>query len=85
MLCPMSLPPYVLCLQKRVRSERATAKSLGAVHGRTVELAQAEAVLAVCQWRLRSLLRESQEVGHQPLLNLTTSSHFRNPLNIPSR
>ena len=53
--------------KKRVESEKFAALKLGALNGQTVELAEAEAVLQVCKWKLRVLLKEARRAQSAPL------------------
>lgn len=40
---------------------RSRGLSFGLLNGRTVELAEAEAVLEVCKWRKQVLLKEQED------------------------
>jgi len=50
----------------RVEAERDRGRSLGARNGVTVELAEAQAVLNVCEWRRKMLLRERDNLRDPP-------------------
>ena len=56
----------IIRAKKRVASERDIAKSLGARRNMTVELAEAEAILNVCEWRKGMLLKEQSELVPSP-------------------
>jgi hypothetical protein len=50
----------------KVQLERDRGKSLGAKNGMTVELAEAEAVEKVCQWRLQQLQHDAENMVAPP-------------------
>lgn len=50
----------------KIQEEKERAKALGARRGRTVQLAEAEAVLEVCEWRKSMLLQEQNELIPSP-------------------
>jgi len=52
--------------KQKVRTEKDRAKALGARGGMTVELAEAEAVLNVCNWRREALNKEMRNMGVPP-------------------
>lgn len=57
----------IIRARNRLENERSRGHMLGAVHGMTVETAECEAVLLVCEWRKRMLLIERDELRDPPL------------------
>jgi hypothetical protein len=53
--------------RQRCEAEHCRGLSLGALNGQTVELAEAEAVLDVCQWRKHALMIEKQSTRPAPV------------------
>lgn len=56
----------IIRAKAQVEEERDRAKALRARRGMTVELAEAEAVLQVCEWRKSMLLKEQTELIPSP-------------------
>eukprot|EP00596_Hydrurales_sp_CCMP1899_P002534 CAMPEP_0119054724 /NCGR_PEP_ID=MMETSP1177-20130426/75264_1 /TAXON_ID=2985 /ORGANISM="Ochromonas sp, Strain CCMP1899" /LENGTH=261 /DNA_ID=CAMNT_0007035063 /DNA_START=236 /DNA_END=1019 /DNA_ORIENTATION=+ len=52
----------IIRARKRCTGERATGMGLGAIGGLTVEAAEADVLLKVCQWRLEMLKKEANEI-----------------------
>ena len=57
----------VIRAKQRVSEEKARGLSYGVANGKTVEYAEAEAVLSVCNWRLSMLKKEEADMRHSPL------------------
>ena len=56
----------IIRAKRRLDSERDNAKMLGARNCQTVEVAEAEAILQVCEWRKGMLLKEQSELLPSP-------------------
>mmetsp|Transcript_6105 Transcript_6105/g.8527 ORF Transcript_6105/g.8527 Transcript_6105/m.8527 type:complete len:1139 (-) Transcript_6105:212-3628(-) len=57
----------VIRARRRLTDNKSRGLSQGLLNGRTVELAEAEAVLEVCEWRKQALLREQLHFSTPPL------------------
>ena len=52
--------------RERVQAEKARGLSLGVLNGKTIEFVESEAILQVCEWRLKMLLQEKQQTRPAP-------------------
>eukprot|EP01038_Epipyxis_sp_PR26KG_P009542 gene9542-12852_t len=57
----------IIRAKNKIKEEKARGLSLGALNGKTVELAEAEIVLKVCHWRHSVLLNEEKQLNAPPM------------------
>jgi hypothetical protein len=64
--CSIQLFFFALKYSIFLRNMTCCAPLTGVLGGKTVEVAEAQAVLAVCKWRKEVLLKEQKELVHPP-------------------